>query len=202
MAEWSLGRAVERIDRAVRDVNDGRALRAAMLEEIGRNVGFDAYAWLLTDPETEVGSGRRLESRARTPREPAWRAVRTGGIGPPLPRHRPSQRLHRLQPVSRLLRRDHPGLRLLAGRALPRDLGLQLVDQNRARGAGEVVARPPLRARRADGDRAPRRRAEAAATRAGRRGRPRGPAAGRPADRGRRAQPTAPGAAQREERHR
>jgi DNA-binding CsgD family transcriptional regulator len=27
-----------------------------MLEEVGRQVGFDAYAWLLTDPETEVGS--------------------------------------------------------------------------------------------------------------------------------------------------
>jgi hypothetical protein len=26
-----------------------------MLEEISRHVGFDAYAWLLTDPETEVG---------------------------------------------------------------------------------------------------------------------------------------------------
>jgi DNA-binding NarL/FixJ family response regulator len=56
MAEWSLGRAVERIDRVGHDVSDGRALRAAMLEEIGRNVTFDAYAWLLTDPETEVGS--------------------------------------------------------------------------------------------------------------------------------------------------
>jgi DNA-binding CsgD family transcriptional regulator len=31
-------------------------MRAAMLEEIGRNVAFDAYVWLLTDPETEVGS--------------------------------------------------------------------------------------------------------------------------------------------------
>jgi DNA-binding CsgD family transcriptional regulator len=27
-----------------------------MLDEIRRNVAFDAYAWLLTDPETEVGS--------------------------------------------------------------------------------------------------------------------------------------------------
>ncbi len=202
MAEWSLGRAVERIDRAVCDVSDGRVLRSAVLEEIGRNVDFDVYAWLLTDPETEVGSGRRLESRERTTRELAGRAVRTGGIGPPLPGHRPSERLHRLHPVSRLLRRDHPGLRRLAGRALPRDRGLQLVDQDRARGAGQAVARPPLCARRADGDRCPRRRVEAAATRAGRRGRPRCPAAGRPAERGRRAQPAAPGEAQREEWHR
>jgi DNA-binding CsgD family transcriptional regulator len=56
MTEWSLRRAVERIDRIARDVSDNRALRAALLEEIGRNVAFDAYAWLLTDPETEVGS--------------------------------------------------------------------------------------------------------------------------------------------------
>src|SRR5579863_2407706 len=56
MAEWSLARAVERIERVGRGVSDGRALRAAMLEEIGRHVAFDAYAWLLTDPETEVGS--------------------------------------------------------------------------------------------------------------------------------------------------
>jgi DNA-binding CsgD family transcriptional regulator len=34
----------------------GRVLRTALLEEIGRHVAFSAYAWLLTDPETEVGS--------------------------------------------------------------------------------------------------------------------------------------------------
>ncbi len=31
-------------------------MRAAVLDEIRRVVAFDAYAWLLTDPETEVGS--------------------------------------------------------------------------------------------------------------------------------------------------
>ena len=36
--------------------DDGRALRLALLVDIGRVVGFDAHAWLLTDPETEVGS--------------------------------------------------------------------------------------------------------------------------------------------------
>ena len=41
MAEWSLGRAVERIDRVGRDLSDSRALRAAMLDEIGRNVTFE-----------------------------------------------------------------------------------------------------------------------------------------------------------------
>ena len=56
MAESSVRRAVERIDRLGRDVDDLRALRALLLNEIGRNVAFDAYAWLLTDPETEVGS--------------------------------------------------------------------------------------------------------------------------------------------------
>jgi DNA-binding CsgD family transcriptional regulator len=56
MAEWSIRRLAERIDRVGRNCPDGRALRVAMLEEIGRHVAFDAYAWLLTDPETEVGS--------------------------------------------------------------------------------------------------------------------------------------------------
>jgi hypothetical protein len=35
---------------------DARTLRLRLLEEIRRAVGFDAYAWLLTDPETSVGS--------------------------------------------------------------------------------------------------------------------------------------------------
>lgn len=57
MAESSLRRAAERIDRVSGDLlDDGRALRAALLDEVSRNVPFDAYAWLLTDPETEVGS--------------------------------------------------------------------------------------------------------------------------------------------------
>ncbi len=30
-------------------------MRLALIDEIRRAVGFDAYAWLLTDPETEVG---------------------------------------------------------------------------------------------------------------------------------------------------
>ena len=48
-------RAVERIARLRGDDRSSRALRRALLEAISRNVGFDAYAWLLTDPETEVG---------------------------------------------------------------------------------------------------------------------------------------------------
>lgn len=34
---------------------DARSLRLAVLDEIRRVVKFDAYAWLLTDPQTEVG---------------------------------------------------------------------------------------------------------------------------------------------------
>jgi DNA-binding CsgD family transcriptional regulator len=43
------------IDRLGDDCRDGRALRLAMLEVIRHEVAFDAYVWLLTDPETEVG---------------------------------------------------------------------------------------------------------------------------------------------------
>jgi DNA-binding NarL/FixJ family response regulator len=56
MAEQWQRRAADRIDRLGLDLSQGRALRVALLEEIGRNVAFDAYAWVLTDPETEVGS--------------------------------------------------------------------------------------------------------------------------------------------------
>jgi len=48
-------RAAERIERVHGDDPGSRALRRALLKEISRNVRFDAYAWLLTDPETEVG---------------------------------------------------------------------------------------------------------------------------------------------------
>lgn len=36
--------------------DDARLLRLALLEELSRSVPFDAFAWLLTDPETEVGT--------------------------------------------------------------------------------------------------------------------------------------------------
>ncbi|MBV9547394.1 MAG: hypothetical protein JOY61_23735 [Chloroflexi bacterium] len=55
MAE-SLQRLAERIGRVAHQCYDGRALRVAILKEIERAIPFDAYAWLLTDPETEVGS--------------------------------------------------------------------------------------------------------------------------------------------------
>ena len=37
-------------------LEDARPLRLALLDELRRFVRFDAYAWLLTDPETEVGT--------------------------------------------------------------------------------------------------------------------------------------------------
>lgn len=56
MAEARARRAAEGIDRAGRDCLDSRVLRELLLGEIGRHVDFDAYAWVLTDPQTEVGS--------------------------------------------------------------------------------------------------------------------------------------------------
>lgn len=50
------GRCRERLERLCASGGDARTLRAQLLVEIGQVVGFDAYAWLLTDPETCVGS--------------------------------------------------------------------------------------------------------------------------------------------------
>src|SRR5947208_15990854 len=49
-------RAREMILRICRGEPDARTLRLEALDAIRRAVGFDAYAWLLTDPETSVGS--------------------------------------------------------------------------------------------------------------------------------------------------
>lgn len=49
-------RAADRVLGACQGIDDDRALRAALVEEIRRHVDFDVYVWLLTDPETEVGS--------------------------------------------------------------------------------------------------------------------------------------------------
>ena len=49
-------RALEKIVRICDATTaDARSLRLAVLAEIRRGVAFDAYAWLLTDPESEVG---------------------------------------------------------------------------------------------------------------------------------------------------
>lgn len=49
-------RASDRIRRVCQHPHDARTLRTDLLGEIRRVVGFDAYAWLLTDPETAVGT--------------------------------------------------------------------------------------------------------------------------------------------------
>jgi DNA-binding CsgD family transcriptional regulator len=49
-------RLVDRVERICAAGGDLRALRLRLLQEIRRAVPFDAYAWVLTDPETTVGS--------------------------------------------------------------------------------------------------------------------------------------------------
>jgi DNA-binding CsgD family transcriptional regulator len=51
-------RSRARVDRICDSLGDAdpRTLRQHLLEEIRQVVGFDAYVWLLTDPETSVGS--------------------------------------------------------------------------------------------------------------------------------------------------
>src|SRR5712671_7504646 len=53
-AGYARGR--QTIVRICRGEADTRTLRLEALDAIRRTVGFDAYAWLLTDPETSVGS--------------------------------------------------------------------------------------------------------------------------------------------------
>src|SRR5436190_22099653 len=45
----------ERVLRLCGAAGDTRTLRLDLLDAIRRVVGFDAYAWLVTDPETSVG---------------------------------------------------------------------------------------------------------------------------------------------------
>jgi DNA-binding CsgD family transcriptional regulator len=56
MGSAAYARARESILRICRGEADARTLRLEALDAIRRVVGFDAYAWLLTDPETSVGS--------------------------------------------------------------------------------------------------------------------------------------------------
>src|SRR6267154_877655 len=56
MGSAAYARPREAILRICRGEADARALRLEVLDAIRRAVGFDAYAWLLTDPETSVGS--------------------------------------------------------------------------------------------------------------------------------------------------
>jgi DNA-binding CsgD family transcriptional regulator len=45
---------LSRIDRICAAATDPRSLRVELLDEL-RAIGFDSYAWLLTDPQTQVG---------------------------------------------------------------------------------------------------------------------------------------------------
>src|ERR1700759_2713336 len=56
MGSSAYARARKAIMRICRDEADVRMLRLEALDAIRRAVSFDAYAWLLTDPETSVGS--------------------------------------------------------------------------------------------------------------------------------------------------
>jgi DNA-binding CsgD family transcriptional regulator len=49
-------RARGRVSRICDSACDDRTLRLELLDAIRRVAGFDAYAWLVTDPETSVGS--------------------------------------------------------------------------------------------------------------------------------------------------
>lgn len=48
--------AARRVELACSSVTDARTLRLQLVAEIQRAVGFDAYVWVMTDPETSVGS--------------------------------------------------------------------------------------------------------------------------------------------------
>ena len=52
----TLAAVLDRIRRIGDAATNSRALRSAVLVEIGRVVPFDAYVWALTDPETSVGA--------------------------------------------------------------------------------------------------------------------------------------------------
>ncbi len=47
---------MERVVRICATADDARTLRLRLLAELRTTVGFDAHAWVLTDPETRVGS--------------------------------------------------------------------------------------------------------------------------------------------------
>lgn len=53
--------ATTRIVRLCEQGLDDRSLRSAVLDELRQQVPFDWYAWLLTDPETSVGSAPLAE---------------------------------------------------------------------------------------------------------------------------------------------
>lgn len=52
----AIGRTLGRIERICESAADARTLRLSLVDELRRALAFDAYAWLLTDPETSVGT--------------------------------------------------------------------------------------------------------------------------------------------------
>jgi DNA-binding CsgD family transcriptional regulator len=48
--------SLRRVARICDSAADARTLRLRLLDEIRQAIGFDSYAWLLTDPQTSVGS--------------------------------------------------------------------------------------------------------------------------------------------------
>src|SRR5215469_555709 len=52
----ALARAREQVLQLCRGDADARALRLEALAVLRRAIGFDAYVWLMTDPQTSVGS--------------------------------------------------------------------------------------------------------------------------------------------------
>ena len=46
----------QRVARICDSAADARTLRLRLLDEIQQAIGFDSHAWLLTDPQTSVGS--------------------------------------------------------------------------------------------------------------------------------------------------
>ena len=58
----STERLRDRVERAARTTGDDRVLRRSILEAVRASVAFDAFAWLLTDPVTTVGSSPLAEA--------------------------------------------------------------------------------------------------------------------------------------------
>lgn len=48
--------SADRVRRLCEAITDGHALRVAVMAELQKAVGFDSYAWLMTDPHSWVGS--------------------------------------------------------------------------------------------------------------------------------------------------
>ncbi len=89
----SRGTFLEGVRRSLVRIDDDRILRRAVVEQIRRTVPFDAFAWLLTDPETTVGTAPLAEVPCldRLPQAIALRytAARRWTAGPPGVPYRP-----------------------------------------------------------------------------------------------------------------